>query len=173
METRYVSRCGFCNRGIRRVYRAEVVLDNHRWFCTSQCRNAYVAGHKYVPWWHDALGWAGVVAIALGIVAMYSVVVHQTARGHPATAEHAEWFVSQTNQNGMSCCDMSDGHTLTDAEWRIVGTSYEVHIAGEWVRILPHQMAKGSPNPTGGAAVWYVMLNGKPHVYCFSVGVLY
>jgi len=171
METRFVARCGFCNKGIRRVYRSEVVLEDHKWYCTYACRNKHAAGYTHESKRSQVLSAIGIIVTLL--VFWYIVeTVTQKARGHPATAEHADWFMSQTNQNGMSCCDMSDGHTLTDAEWRIVGASYEVRINGEWVKILPHQLAKGSTNPKGGAAVWYVMQNGKPHIYCFSSGVL-
>lgn len=173
VDTRFVARCAYCNRGIRKVYRSEVVLQDHRWFCGFKCRNAYTAGHKYSPWWVDFMGWAGVLVVASAIVIFYSIIVHQKARGHPSDHQYLEWFLSQTNQNGMQCCDGNDSYSIEDTEWRTNGTSYEVRIHGEWVKILPHQLSKGPPNPTGKAALWYTMQGGKPHVYCFRPSTFY
>ena len=70
METRYVARCPYCNKGIRRVYRSEVVLDDHKWFCNSYCHAESKAGNKYVRpmWCHSPYTYAVTLILVLLLV---------------------------------------------------------------------------------------------------------
>jgi hypothetical protein len=85
------------------------------------------------------------------------------------------WFERQHSVIGAWCCDLSDGHILSDDDWRSNGKNYEVHINGTWYTVQDSALRdpSGGPNPTGKAIAWYTVVDGMVHLYCFAPGVEY
>jgi hypothetical protein len=73
IDTKYVARCGFCNKGIRRVYRSEVVLEDHVWFCSYVCRKKHEAGYLYVSPWKSGTAYYAVLALIAVLLLAYAV----------------------------------------------------------------------------------------------------
>lgn len=90
-------------------------------------------------------------------------------------ALHA-WFERQKNMNGDTCCDLSDGHIISDDDVRIVNGHYEINIEGSWYSFMDYAMrgnALNDPNPTGHPIVWYRNMGGFDGgivIYCFAPG---
>jgi hypothetical protein len=110
------------------------------------------------------------IAVALSLCSMPAVArdgdVRRGGLFHP-------WFESQHNIRGDWCCDISDGHMLSDEEWRETDDQhYQVSIGGAWIQVPDYALRdpKGGPNPTGKAIVWYTVWDGHPHIYCFAPG---
>lgn len=89
------------------------------------------------------------------------------------------WFHDQHSIKGLWCCDVSDGHILSDEDWRMklipAGESdsgYEVRINNEWVPVPQSAMRdpNGGPNPTGHAIAWYLVNEYGATIYCFAPG---
>ena len=81
--------------------------------------------------------------------------------------EIRDWFKSVKGKNGVSCCDISDGH-LTSFE--IKDGRLHVPIKGELVPIPPEAILEHTPNPNGSSVVWYTEYAGKVFVRCFVFG---
>ena len=83
-----------------------------------------------------------------------------------------KWFHAQHSVNGIWCCDISDGHVLSDEDWRMASDAYEVRINGEWIRVPEKALRdpNGGPNPTGHAIAWYNISEYGVMLYCFAPG---
>jgi hypothetical protein len=78
----------------------------------------------------------------------------------------AEWFHGLENPiTGLSCCDESDGHILSERDWRVAAAGYEVKIGKEWVKVPAEAVLSRVPNPTGGAVAFY--MPWSTDIYCF------
>jgi hypothetical protein len=74
------------------------------------------------------------------------------------------WFKGVTSQNGVPCCDISDGHR-TDYEVR--AGAYWVPVNGTWWRVPDKAVIRDAGNPLGEAVVWYVNFRGSIEIRCF------
>jgi hypothetical protein len=83
------------------------------------------------------------------------------------------WFEHQFSVSGGWCCNIADGHILSDDDWRIVGTGYQIRINNAWygVPATAYRDPAGGPNPTGHAIAWWSSI-GPVVVYCFTPGTL-
>jgi len=121
----------------------------------------------------------GILAVIAGLVLVSCTAARardldgRYANSDPATRE---FFRSQTNRNGVNCCDESDGKRVNDAEWRTSATGYEVLINGKWVAVPDHAVLDGrTARPPGlaGAIVWIwpgTENSASPIVTCFLPG---
>jgi hypothetical protein len=112
------------------------------------------------------------LVLGLGGVVVFVLVAFAAPPPDADPALH-EWFERQYNVNGGWCCKESDGHILSDDDWRIVGVGYEVRIDGTWydVPATAYRDPVGGPNPTQHAIAWWSP--GEPIViYCFTPGTL-
>jgi len=82
------------------------------------------------------------------------------------------WFERQHSVAGQWCCDIADGHILSESDWRASGGGFEVRINGRWVPVPSHALRDpaGGPNPTGNAIVWYSVSGDLPTIFCFAPG---
>lgn len=74
------------------------------------------------------------------------------------------WFKGVTNQTGVPCCDIADGHR-TDYEVR--AGAYWVPVNGAWWRVPDQAVIRNAGNPLGEAIVWYVNFRGSIEIRCF------
>jgi hypothetical protein len=92
----------------------------------------------------------------------------------PGPTPYHDWFAKQWSIGKSFCCNEADGHVLDDSDWRMVGGHYEVRINGNWIQVPATAMvdsARGGPNPTGHAVIWYVTgSEGGIRLYCFAQG---
>ena len=85
------------------------------------------------------------------------------------TGEHHDWVHGLHSPAGAWCCDISDGHTITDADWQTKNGRYQVRIDREWIDV-PEGAVIGEPNRIGVTIVWYYRMDGNPVVTCFLPG---
>lgn len=89
------------------------------------------------------------------------------------------WFEKQHNFRKQWCCDISDGHILSDNEWRVHDDAYQVSVLGNWHAIPQDHLVDpaGGPNPTGAAVVWYNVYDTPEgptvSIFCFTPGDFY
>lgn len=93
--------------------------------------------------------------------------------GRYATAPYHQWFESQHNSRGGSCCADADGHEY-DGQYRL---NQDGSVTVEW-QGKPHtidawKVLMDSKNPTGHAVWWYLIgPRGDLNDYCFAPGSL-
>src|SRR5260370_23347614 len=63
------------------------------------------------------------------------------------------WFKGVRSQDGVPCCDISDGHRT---EYDVRAGAYWVPINGLWWRGAGKAIIRNAGNPPCGADVWYV-----------------
>lgn len=85
--------------------------------------------------------------------------------GRYANSPNHQWFESQRNSEGMSCCAESDGH-LYYGDYKL-NEDGSVEIEGQ--TIPAYKVLKG-PNPTGSAVWWFTDSSYGRTTYCFSPG---
>ena len=73
------------------------------------------------------------------------------------------WFKGVRSQDGVPCCDISDGHRT---EYDVRAGAYWVPIDGLWRRVRKGDI-RYAGNPLGEAVVWYVSLRGNIEIRCF------
>jgi hypothetical protein len=102
----------------------------------------------------------------LAPVFFLTVTAHAVDRGQYENIpdDIRNWFRGVTTQNGVPCCDISDGHR-TDYEVR--AGAYWVPINGVWWRVPDQAIIRNAGNPVGEAVVWYVSLRGSIEIRCF------
>jgi hypothetical protein len=137
---------------------------------------------------------AAAVLILLGTAALA-----QDPTGQYANSPNAAWFGRQHSSFGGYCCDVADGHMLTDADYtfdpdggvtltmkdggKIIIAPAFVHGSWDGMAQVQHgtdaptfqQTAAPDPNPTGYPVIWYTgQLNAgdTANIYCFSPGAL-
>lgn len=99
---------------------------------------------------------------------------------------HAWWECHRMPNGNGSCCSETDGHALTDTEWRMNGDHYQIEVEGKWwdvpnTTVLTGDTCGPDPLPEGQseAKVWYSLTRdygselADVHVYCFLPGVTY
>jgi hypothetical protein len=74
------------------------------------------------------------------------------------------WFKGVKTQNGVSCCDISDGHRT---QYEVRAGAYWVPVDGLWWRVPERAVIRNAGNPLGEAVVWYVSLRGSIEIRCF------
>jgi hypothetical protein len=82
------------------------------------------------------------------------------------------WFEHQHSISGEWCCRLADGKVLSDSEWRVSGSHYEVWLSNKW-RLVPSRALRspeGGPNPTGHAIVWWTRIEREVIILCFAPG---
>ena len=99
------------------------------------------------------------------IMAIMALAYGRDLDGRYANSPHRDWINSLKNQNGMSCCDDSDGFRVDDPDWRNVGSAYEVRIEGKWMPLTDEQIIT-QVNRIGYAMVW--IFRGR--ITCFMPG---
>lgn len=97
---------------------------------------------------------------------------------YPIDPRLHDWFEAQINpkKNNMSCCKEADGHVLRDDAWRQTATGYQFKTEdGAWHDVPDAAVLDNVPggNPTGGAVVWYAVLERHEtltpeRIYCFA-----
>src|SRR5258706_4589513 len=68
------------------------------------------------------------------------------------------WFKGVRSQDGVPCCDISDGHRT---EYDVRAGAYWVPINGLWWRVPEKAIIRNAGKPLGEAVVWDVSLRGK------------
>lgn len=91
--------------------------------------------------------------------------------GRYAGSPYAEWFKSQTNEQGQWCCDKSDGHYY-DGDYKLNEDGSVTIGTGKDASTLPSYMVLKHPNPTGRAVWWYLDGYGGRMSFCFAPGTL-
>ena len=74
------------------------------------------------------------------------------------------WFKGVRSQDGVPCCDISDGHRT---EYDVRAGAYWVPINGLWWQVPEKAIVRNAGNPLGEAVVWYVSLRGNIEIRCF------
>lgn len=105
--------------------------------------------------------------------------------------EHAWWECNVQPVTNVVCCRESDGHVLSDGEWRATekpegGRVYQVRVNSRWYDVpegaLINDFRKCGPEPNTAkqamAKVWYAPVwNGQSivdiKIYCFIAGTMY
>ncbi len=82
-----------------------------------------------------------------------------------------KWFEQLKSDDGESCCALSDGNTLRDADWRSQSGHYQVFLQHEWVDV-PEAAVVKVPNRFGRTVVWPYYEDGHPSVRCFMPGTM-
>ena len=78
-----------------------------------------------------------------------------------------DWFKSLTNQTGVPCCDIADGHRVEDVDWRVeTDGSYSVRLSGQWQAVPAKAVIKD--NKAGYAIVW--VYGGLIECFCPGPG---
>lgn len=105
--------------------------------------------------------------LLLASIAAFSAMPGAYGRPPPdADLRMAPWFQSLRNPvTGLSCCGQSDGHVLSDSQWRIGRDGYEIRVRGRWEPVPPEAILNGVDNPTGGVVAFFPP-DGNP-IYCF------
>jgi hypothetical protein len=117
--------------------------------------------------------WASGRAVSTLLLTVLALSAHaEPPKGVTIEPGLHAWFERQHNANGGWCCDLADGHILTEDQWRGGTKGYEVLIAGRWWPIEPwmYRNPIGGPNPTGQAIVWYTDAYDGPRIWCFTPG---
>ena len=110
------------------------------------------------------------MAIVLGILALgISYAYPKDLTGRYAQSPDHEWVKSLHSPRGAWCCDLADGRTVLDADWRSKDGQYQVRIEGVWIDV-PDDAVIGEPNKIGQTIVWMYRVNGSPIVTCFLPG---
>lgn len=105
------------------------------------------------------------LAAALASLSLAPALASPPAKTDPALAP---WFQSLRNPAlGISCCAEAGGHILGDADWCVVGNTYQLRISGEWQDVPAGAVLDRVDNPTGGAVAFYPPGVDHPPVYCF------
>ncbi len=87
--------------------------------------------------------------------------------------EVQQWFKSQFNENGASCCGEADGHRFY-GDYNLNADGSVTIYDTDGVHWLPPFMVLKGPNPTGAAIWWKQLLpDGTYRDYCFSPGGLF
>jgi hypothetical protein len=106
------------------------------------------------------------------------------------SAEHTWWECHLQPASKISCCHESDGHVLSDNEWRTHegrgGTAYQVRVGAKWFDVPQETVVNDTsycgaePDPVKRplAKVWYAPRWGLDgliniQIYCFIVGTMY
>lgn len=113
--------------------------------------------------------WSILFVLSLGIVWFFlSLQVHaRDLDGQYANSPNHDWFASQKNQNGTSCCDVADGHRVEDADWKSDSDGhYWVRLEEKWVIVPDQAVINPKHRPVDYAVVW--IYNGV--IFCFMVG---
>jgi hypothetical protein len=116
--------------------------------------------------------WAVTVIILVGLASMaWGAPPPDADLGGPLHA----WFERQHNVRGGWCCDLADGHVLSDDDWRQSGDRYEVRVTDAWLPVPSEALRDtvGGPNPTGHAIVWFTANEFGVRIYCFAPGTEY
>lgn len=116
---------------------------------------------------NSKLAWlAGAVVVAAFLSMLLPALALDVGQFKNDDPVRSEWFRNLKNGKGGFCCADADGF---DAEWKMVGSKYQVRIAGEW-RDVPDD-AVISDNKYGVSKVW--ILPGFNTITCFMPGPLY
>jgi hypothetical protein len=122
------------------------------------------------------LSWLRLVIIGVGIGLLMGLLLGSVrsakardADGRYAQSENHEWFKALHSPAGSWCCDISDGHAITEAEWRSRDGHYQVLIDAAWIDV-PDDAVITEPNKDGRTVVWFRHQDGVPVVTCFMPG---
>jgi hypothetical protein len=107
--------------------------------------------------------------VAVLVVLAWHAAFGRDLDGKYAQSDNHEWVHGLHSPSGTWCCDLSDGHTITDADWQTKGGRYQVRIDGQWIDV-PEDAVITEPNRIGQTVVWYVRHDGVPAVTCFLPG---
>ncbi len=120
--------------------------------------------------------WRSCAGLALSLLAAGAVHADPPPGTDLSSPRHL-WFERQHSVGGAWCCNVADGHTIPDRDWRQDPdrNRYQVRIGGEW-RDVPEDALRdpaGGPNITGSAIVWYGANESGLRIYCFAPGYEY
>lgn len=112
-------------------------------------------------------------ALALLLVALPAMPLHGRDNGQYAQVDPRiqQWFKSQKDRNGVSCCDTSDGTRLEDPDWECEDQDKcKVKLDdGKWYDVPPQAMVYGPG--IGFAVVWrWFDPNAGWKIRCFQPG---
>lgn len=129
---------------------------------------------------HAAVDLAPLVLL-LGLAAPLAALAKPPPGADLNSPEHAWWQCQRQPGTRQICCDISDGHNLSDQDWRMVGhkdgrvltsdyndepgadVGYQVRVGGRWYDVPPGkvlaQARNCGPEPDlatrADAKVWY------------------
>lgn len=107
--------------------------------------------------WREA---AGVILLALFLLAFCLIVSVRAEMGENFPPEHHVWLHQQSNDAGVHCCDPGDCWLVN---YRIRAGGYQAFIRGQWMDIPPDKIVRRG-NPTGSAVLCISPTN---FVWCF------
>lgn len=110
--------------------------------------------------------------ILLIVLAMF--IHHRAAHardldGQYAQSDNHDWVKSLHSPAGMWCCDISDGRTLLDADWRSSEGHYQVRYKDQWLDVKEDAVIT-QPNRLGRTMAWIGWHDGEAFVTCFLPG---
>ena len=99
-------------------------------------------------------------------------------KGDYPDSPRGQWYKSLTDNNGRSCCDISD---CKEVEARTINGYWEVNIKEKWYKVPADKILKNKENPTGSAVACYSQFqnevtyddNGQPVFFCFIEPTLF
>lgn len=113
----------------------------------------------------------------IALVCLCCALAPSKARADPpqgyAKGPVHDWFQQQKDWKGDSCCSISDGHVLSDTQWRIEGSSYQIRVAHAWWDVPKKALIHATTNPVHAPVAWYYYYRGGDDnpahitIYCF------
>lgn len=111
--------------------------------------------------------------IGLIVALLLSPVLARDPDGRYANSQFHQWFESQTNSRGGSCCADADGHEYDGDYTMNEDGSVTLGLPNGPYRVEAYKVLKDSRNPTGHAIWWFVEgYNGNKTTFCFAPGPL-
>jgi hypothetical protein len=126
--------------------------------------------------------------IAILSVLPIAAAAHPPPGTDPSSREHEWWECQRQADNPhQPCCSLTDGHVLSDRQWKVSENHYQVELEGRWFTV-PDSAVIGTSKTCGAepdaddrqtAKVWYApnrAYDGSIMAvtwYCFLPGDVY
>lgn len=107
--------------------------------------------------------------ILFGSLFLITTAVAKDTDGTYAQNPNHEWVHGLHSPSGSWCCDITDGHAISNVDLQTKDNHYQVRIENQWI-VVPDSAVITEPNRIGVAIVWYIHIEGKPVVSCLLPG---
>lgn len=145
--------------------------------------------HKSLVQWPESLNTKCahlLIAVLSGLPT--AAAAHPPPGTDPSSREHKWWECQrQADTPHQPCCSLTDGHVLSDKQWKVLENHYQVELEGRWF-VVPDSVVIATSNTCGTepdaddrdtAKVWYApnrAVDGSIMAvtwYCFLPGDMY